>query len=219
MGAGADWRAASREDRRSGLSQQRKCVGPVLKRTCFSVCVAHRGFVLLLGSVCCTTDPYKPEQFVPEEKHAVTLLTMDAPVWTEPETSELLCSLIRSAGARSQTTCMYTPAADAVVIHHRDVATGTADLPPEPRPLEQKWGMDELRVPLAHLRLWRFEGVYNLTMTYRTDFRHLPAVRVSTPPGEQNRGSQRQVCAPAPRPLALTPPPAPPRGLGRQQLV
>lgn len=169
MGAGADWRAAPREDRRSGLSQQRKCVGPVLRKTCFSVCVATAGFVLLLGvSLLYLPDPYKPEQFVPEEKHAVTLL-----IWTHPfgRYRKLPnCSALYQIGGCTLTDDVHVyPQADAVVIHHRDVATGTADLPPEPRPLEQKWVWMNYESPSHTSGLWRFEGVYNLTMTYRTD--------------------------------------------------
>uniref|UniRef100_A0A3Q3LWS0 Fucosyltransferase n=1 Tax=Mastacembelus armatus TaxID=205130 RepID=A0A3Q3LWS0_9TELE len=62
----------------------------------------------------------------------------------------------------------YTQA-DALIIHHREVATGTDELPPEPRPCAQKWIWMNYESPAHTARLGYFEGVFNLTMSYRTD--------------------------------------------------
>ncbi|XP_059187686.1 alpha-(1,3)-fucosyltransferase 4-like [Centropristis striata] len=174
MGVGAQWRAAGRStitaqraDTRSGWSPQGKCC--VHKRTCSSVCVATTGFVFLLG-VCLLylPDPLTLEPLVSEEDSPVTLL-----VWTHPfgryrklpdcfELSQISgCALTDDWGAY--------PQADAVIIHHRDVATGASDLPPEPRPPEQKWIWLNYESPSHTPRLWSFADVFNLTMSYRTD--------------------------------------------------
>ncbi|XP_069003428.1 alpha-(1,3)-fucosyltransferase 4-like [Embiotoca jacksoni] len=178
MGAVAHWRPAGRStvtaqraDRRSALSRRETCGVHVLKRICSSVCLATVGFVLLLG-VCLLylPDPLTLEPFVSlsEEDSAVTLL-----IWTHPfgrrrklpDCWELFringCTLTDDAHAYIQ--------ADAVIIHHREIATGTADLPPEPRPRAQKWIWMNYESPAHTSRLWRFEGVFNLTMSYRTD--------------------------------------------------
>ncbi|XP_034024210.1 alpha-(1,3)-fucosyltransferase 4-like [Thalassophryne amazonica] len=61
------------------------------------------------------------------------------------------------------------PYADAVVVHHREIADGDADLPPEPRPPHQKWIWMNYESPTNTYALPRVEGAFNLTMTYRTD--------------------------------------------------
>ncbi|XP_054459578.1 alpha-(1,3)-fucosyltransferase 4-like [Anoplopoma fimbria] len=150
--------------------QKKGCVGLLLlKTTCSYVCVASAGFLLLLG-VCLLylPDPLTPEPSLTEDDRAVTLL-----VWTHPfgryrklpDCSELYqiggCTLTDDESAY--------PQADAVVIHHRDVATGAADLPTEPRPRAQKWIWMNYESPAHTPGLFRFEGVFNLTLTYRTD--------------------------------------------------
>ncbi|XP_028276022.1 alpha-(1,3)-fucosyltransferase 4-like [Parambassis ranga] len=178
MGAGAQWRpacrstvAARRAARRTGLSRRETCCVRVLKRICSSVCVAAVGFTLLLG-VCLL---YLPEPFtlepsvsLSEETGAVTLL-----IWTHPfgryrklpdcwelyQISE--CTLTDDAGSY--------PEADAVLIHHREIVTGEADLPQAPRPHAQKWIWMNYESPTHTPRLWRLEGVFNLTFSYRTD--------------------------------------------------
>ncbi|XP_061734183.1 alpha-(1,3)-fucosyltransferase 4-like [Nerophis ophidion] len=59
--------------------------------------------------------------------------------------------------------------ADAVVVHHRDVAAGRAELPPRPRPAGQKWVWLNYESPTHTPALWRMEGFFNLTLTYRAD--------------------------------------------------
>uniref|UniRef100_A0A3Q3G5M6 Fucosyltransferase n=1 Tax=Labrus bergylta TaxID=56723 RepID=A0A3Q3G5M6_9LABR len=61
------------------------------------------------------------------------------------------------------------PLADAVIIHHREVASGAVHLPTEPRPGAQKWIWMNYESPAHTPRLWRFDGVFNLTLTYRAN--------------------------------------------------
>ncbi|KAG7270283.1 hypothetical protein CRUP_037507 [Coryphaenoides rupestris] len=71
------------------------------------------------------------------------------------------CHLTKDPGAY--------PDADAVIIHHREIANNVSWLPPEPRPSAQKWIWMNFESPTHTPELRRFEGVFNLTMTYRTD--------------------------------------------------
>ncbi|XP_041725459.2 alpha-(1,3)-fucosyltransferase 4-like [Coregonus clupeaformis] len=63
---------------------------------------------------------------------------------------------------------MY-PWADAVIMHHREIATNATALPPDPRPSGQKWIWMNFESPSHTRGLRRFEGMFNLTMTYRAD--------------------------------------------------
>ncbi|CAN9511481.1 unnamed protein product [Ophioblennius macclurei] len=60
----------------------------------------------------------------------------------------------------------YTQA-DAVIIHHRDMIRGS--LPPEPRPHAQKWIWFSAESPTNSPQLWKYEGIFNLTVSYRED--------------------------------------------------
>ncbi|KAG8001972.1 hypothetical protein GBF38_012275 [Nibea albiflora] len=133
------------------------------------MCVATVGFVSILGvSLLWLPEPRVVEPRVSEVNRPVTLL-----IWTHPfghysrppDCFELYqidqCTLTDDARAY--------PHADAVIVHHREVATGKADLPPEPRPRAQKWIWMNFESPTHTPRLGHFEDVFNLTMTYRTD--------------------------------------------------
>ncbi|KAE8295244.1 Alpha-(1,3)-fucosyltransferase 4 [Larimichthys crocea] len=154
-------------ERRTSLSHREKCC--VLRRTCSSVCVATVGFVSILGvSLLWLPEPRIVDPLVSKVNSPVTIL-----IWTQPfghysslpDCSELYqidqCTLTDDARAYLH--------ADAVIVHHREVATGKADLPPEPRPRAQKWIWMNFESPTHTHRLRYFEGVFNLTMTYRTD--------------------------------------------------
>lgn len=58
--------------------------------------------------------------------------------------------------------------ADAVIIHHRDIITDTV-LPEELRPAAQKWIWMNYESPTHSPYLELFEGIFNLTLTYRRD--------------------------------------------------
>ncbi|XP_056230408.1 alpha-(1,3)-fucosyltransferase 4-like [Seriola aureovittata] len=171
MGVVAQGRAAitaHRADRRSGLSQREKCCVLVYRRTC-SVCVAAIGFLLFL-EVCLLylPDALTLEPLVSAENSAVTLL-----IWTHPfgRYGKLPdCSaLFQIDGCTLTDDERAYPQADAVIVHHREVAKGTAELPPDPRPSAQKWIWMNYESPAHTPILWRFEGVFNLTLSYRTD--------------------------------------------------
>ncbi|XP_039986756.1 alpha-(1,3)-fucosyltransferase 4-like [Xiphias gladius] len=173
MGIEATWRAAitaRRADRRSGLSRCEKCCVFVYKRT-YAVCLTTLGLLLFLGvylSYLLDASTLEPVVSASEESGAVTLL-----IWTHPfdRYSKLPdCSaLFRIDGCTLTDNVREYPRADAVVIHHREVATGKAKLPPEPRPPAQKWIWMNYESPAHTPRLWRFNAVFNLTMSYRTD--------------------------------------------------
>lgn len=59
--------------------------------------------------------------------------------------------------------------ADAVLIHHRDITSGAARLPEKQRPHAQKWIWFNFESPTHAPYLWKYEGIYNLTMSYRED--------------------------------------------------
>lgn len=136
-----------------------------------SVCVVTVGFLSLIG-VCLLylPDPRTLEAFVSfsEQDGSATLL-----IWTHPfgrNSSLPDCSeQFQIDGCSLTDDWREYPQSDAVLIHHREVATGTAELPPEPRPPAQQWIWMNYESPSHTPRLWRFNGVFNLTMSYRTD--------------------------------------------------
>nr|XP_046245827.1 alpha-(1,3)-fucosyltransferase 4-like [Scatophagus argus] len=173
MGLWARWGPArrctittKRANRRWGLSQWGKCCVLILKRTCSSVYVATVGFLVFMGVfLLYLVDPLTSNS---EGSSAVTLL-----IWTLPfgryRSLPDCHALYQVDGCTLTYDGRAYPEADAVIIHHREVATGTADLPTEPRPRAQKWIWMNYESPTHTPRLWRFEGVFNITMSYRMD--------------------------------------------------
>lgn len=171
MGTRADWSAVSarRADRRSGFNLAHEKI--VLNRTCSSVCVATVGFLSFLGLFLSSLpDPFTLDPFlsVSEDNRVATLL-----IWTHPFRRHRKLpdcfALYQINGCALTDDWRAYLQADAVIIHHREVAAGYVELPPEPRPLAQKWIWMNYESPTHTPRLWRFEGVFNLTMSYRTD--------------------------------------------------
>lgn len=126
--------------------------------------MAAAGFLFFLG-VCLF---YLPDPFDSEETRAVTLL-----IWTHPfgryhKLPDCL-ALYQIGGCTLTDDRSAYLEADAVIIHHREVASGTVYLPPEPRPAAQKWIWMNYESPAHTPGLWRLEGMFNLTFTYRTD--------------------------------------------------
>ncbi|KAM4742695.1 alpha-(1,3)-fucosyltransferase 4-like [Anableps anableps] len=166
MGVRVAWRQAGsspRASRRTGVGKLfLECV---LRRSCLSVCVVAVGFLLLLA-ICAL---YLPDQAAPQPPLSeVTLL-----IWTHPfgDDSELpdCLELYQIRGCTLTDDPWAYPQADAVLIHHREIANGEAYLPPEPRPSAQKWIWMNYESPTHTSELWLLEGVFNLTMSYRTD--------------------------------------------------
>uniref|UniRef100_A0A8C6T1V3 Fucosyltransferase n=1 Tax=Neogobius melanostomus TaxID=47308 RepID=A0A8C6T1V3_9GOBI len=133
----------------------RRCVH-AQRSACSSLSVITAGFLLLL----CACVLYLPEihRELPDsedELRSVTLL-----VWTHPF-------------GQYRRLPDYDPLeyshVDAVIIHHRDTATGAAELPPEPRPRAQKWIWMNYESPAHTPGLWKLEHKFNLTLSYRAD--------------------------------------------------
>lgn len=134
------------------------------------MCVATVGFLLFLA-VCLLYLPDSVSQSfasTAEKSSEVTLL-----IWTHPFSRYRRLpdcqALYQVSGCTLTDDWRAYPQADAVIIHHREIATNVSELPPEPRPRLQKWIWMNFESPTHSRGLWRFEGVFNLTMTYRTD--------------------------------------------------
>ncbi|KAM3875194.1 alpha-(1,3)-fucosyltransferase 4-like [Diretmus argenteus] len=134
------------------------------------MCLATGGFLIFL-SVCLLYLPEPLTQSLAstaEERREVTLL-----IWTHPFSRYHKlpdCGALYEIGGCTLTDDWRAyPQADAVIVHHREIATNASALPPEPRPRAQKWIWMNFESPTHTRRLWRFEGVFNLTMTYRAD--------------------------------------------------
>ncbi|KAM6987991.1 alpha-(1,3)-fucosyltransferase 4-like [Tautogolabrus adspersus] len=165
MGAGARWRAASRSTVSAHRAERRRKCGDLFYRgTSSSVVVAAAGFLFFLGVLLLNL----PDPFDSEETSLVTLL-----IWTHPfgryhKLPDCL-ALYQIGGCTLTDDWSAYLRADAVIIHHREVASGTVYLPTEPRPGAQKWIWMNYESPAHTPTLWRFDGVFNLTLTYRTD--------------------------------------------------
>lgn len=138
------------------------------RRTRVLTCVAIVDFLLFLG-VCLLylENPPIAEPSVSEDTSAVTLL-----VWIHPFGQNCTLpdcdKLYQIRGCTVSDDRDVYRQADAVIIHHRDVASG-APLPAEPRPRAQTWIWLNYESPTNSPDLWLFEGVFNLTMSYRAD--------------------------------------------------
>ncbi|XP_068601849.1 alpha-(1,3)-fucosyltransferase 4-like [Brachionichthys hirsutus] len=139
------------------------------KRSRAAVRVATLGVLFLIGvRLIYLRHLFALEPLFSSRNRAVTLL-----VWTHPfgRARKLpdCFALYRIGGCTITDDWSAYSQADAVIIHHREVGTGAADLPTEPRPRAQKWIWLNYESPAHTPGLWRMEGVFNLTMTYRTD--------------------------------------------------
>ncbi|XP_075999661.1 alpha-(1,3)-fucosyltransferase 4-like [Genypterus blacodes] len=148
-----------------------KCSSFDLKQTFSCMCVATSSFLLIL-LVCLLYLPepssHQPIASASEESREVTLL-----IWTHPfgQYSQLpdCWALYQIHGCTLTDDRLTYLRADAVLIHHREVANKVTRLPPEPRPPNQKWIWMNFESPSNTRGLWRFQGVLNLTMSYRRD--------------------------------------------------
>ncbi|XP_029965330.1 alpha-(1,3)-fucosyltransferase 4-like [Salarias fasciatus] len=141
-------------------------------RRIFSLCVAAAGFTLVPG-VCLffLSDSLPGERSVPslEDRVRETLLL----VWVHPFGVRMPMPDCRErfeiSGCEITDDQNRYGQADAVLIHHREISSGAAPLPPEPRPPAQNWIWLNLESPSHSSRLWEYEGIYNLTLSYRQD--------------------------------------------------
>ncbi|MBZ3885945.1 Alpha-(1,3)-fucosyltransferase 5 [Sciurus carolinensis] len=82
------------------------------------------------------------------------------------------CSELRPsmADCRLTTNRSEYPWADAVIVHHREVSLSPrAQLPPSPRPPGQRWVWFSMESPSNCKQLRALDGLFNLTMSYRSD--------------------------------------------------
>uniref|UniRef100_A0A8C5EUS8 Fucosyltransferase n=1 Tax=Gouania willdenowi TaxID=441366 RepID=A0A8C5EUS8_GOUWI len=77
--------------------------------------------------------------------------------------------------------------ANVVVFHHRELSWGPSDLPMHlPRPASQQWVWLSMEPPANNANLSLFNGVFNLTMSYRRD------ADISIPYGRSELGAAEQ---------------------------
>ncbi|XP_060902812.1 alpha-(1,3)-fucosyltransferase 4-like [Labrus mixtus] len=137
---------------------------PFSRRTLSSVFVAAVGFWFFLVVFLL----YILEPFDYKETRSVTLLIWVHPFGQYRKLPDCL-ALFQIGGCMVTDNRSTYPGADAVIIHHWAVASGAVHLPKEPRPGAQKWIWMNYESPTHTPRLLRFDGVFNLTLTYRAD--------------------------------------------------
>ncbi|KAM6933275.1 alpha-(1,3)-fucosyltransferase 4-like [Xenentodon cancila] len=116
---------------------------------------------------------YVPDRFTPEphpsyRESAVTILIWTHPFLRQQQLPDCF-EQYRINGCRLTDDARAYRQVEAVLIHHREIASGAADLPSEPRPSAQKWIWMNYESPTHTNGMWRVEGAFNLTMSYRTD--------------------------------------------------
>lgn len=82
------------------------------------------------------------------------------------------CSDLRPSMAECRLTVDRSqyPWADAVIVHHREVSHSPRELlPPSPRPPGQRWVWFSMESPSHCQQLQALDGLFNLTMSYRSD--------------------------------------------------
>lgn len=135
------------------FSPRQRCVFTLLGAVCVMVLVPRSPFDL------------DPAARPTEDNSLVTIL-----VWAHPfghyEQFEDCLEGYQIRGCRVTDDRHAYGEADAVIFHHRDIITGTA-LPEEPRPGAQKWIWMNYESPTNAPGLALFEGIFNLTLTYR----------------------------------------------------
>ncbi|XP_077468227.1 alpha-(1,3)-fucosyltransferase 4-like isoform X1 [Stigmatopora argus] len=164
-----------RAGRTHACSNKTKCECPFLTAGLVAV-----SFLVLLGlSALHFPEPFEiePESSSSSVPAAATPPEVTLLVWTHPFDRKQQLPDCRERYAVNG--CVLTddrrsyPDADGVLVHHRDVVSGNdtlGTLPPEAgRPPGQKWIWLNYESPSHTPELWRLEGLFNLTMSYRTD--------------------------------------------------
>lgn len=122
--------------------------------------------VVSLNDVERVIDP-EPSVQVTEGNSVVTMLLWFHPFRQHNPFSDCL-ERFQIGGCRLTDDRRAYGEADAVIFHHRDIV-GAAALPREPRPGAQKWIWMNYESPTNTPGLAYFEGIFNLTLTYRID--------------------------------------------------
>ncbi|XP_029963873.1 alpha-(1,3)-fucosyltransferase 9-like [Salarias fasciatus] len=145
--------------------------------------LSHSGssFKWIYSLICLTVNGFLCLLFLPNQSSAEPFV----PQWEDNSKETLLLVWVHPFGARinipdcwerlgmrgckvTDDRSRYTQA-DAVLIHHRDICCGGTHLPPKPRPPGQKWIWFNFESPTHAPQLWKYEGIYNLTLSYRED--------------------------------------------------
>lgn len=143
------------------FSTRRRCTFTCLGVVCLMVFVA-----MSLIDEERMIDPEPPVR-LPEDTSVVTMLLWSHPFGQHNNLSDCL-ERHQVAGCRLTDDRLAYGEADAVIFHHRDLVGATA-LPQEPRPGFQKWIWMNYESPSNTPNLAHFEGIFNLTLTYRID--------------------------------------------------
>ncbi|XP_029950086.1 alpha-(1,3)-fucosyltransferase 4-like [Salarias fasciatus] len=104
----------------------------------------------------------------PKEDNNAEILLL---VWNNKERKPRDCwERFQISGCTITTDRSMHNKADAVVMRHLyGNLDKEAPFPPEPRPAAQKWIWLNFESPTNVRGLWEFEGIYNLTLSYRED--------------------------------------------------
>ncbi|KAF7690913.1 hypothetical protein HF521_011210 [Silurus meridionalis] len=131
-------------------------------------------FVIVIGLLCytpsfrCLTQENEEATVRNPADHPVLLLIW---LWPFNQTFDLECCNSRF----NVPSCVLTDdrdsvgKADAVLIHHRDVAWDASNLPQVPRPLQQKWIWMNFESPSNTARIPGLNNMFNISLTYRKD--------------------------------------------------
>ncbi|KAM9732902.1 alpha-(1,3)-fucosyltransferase 4-like [Menidia menidia] len=139
-----------------------------LRRLCSCASAAVAVFLLFRGVCALYPDRFRTPPPPAPDDAPVTLLVWSHPFGRRGALPDCL-RLYRIGGCAITDDASAYRAADAVIFHHREIASGSARLPAEPRPRAQKWIWLNYESPTHTRRLWLLEGAFNLTMSYRSD--------------------------------------------------
>ncbi|XP_072458037.1 3-galactosyl-N-acetylglucosaminide 4-alpha-L-fucosyltransferase FUT3-like [Notamacropus eugenii] len=116
--------------------------------------------------------PCLPAQVAPSITPVLTILLWTWPFNQRVSLQGLRCSgpWTKEANCRITLNRIWYKRAHVVIIHHRDVSSRPSmQLPSEPRPAGQRWVWFSLESPSHLNNLAAMDGLFNLTMTYRSD--------------------------------------------------
>ncbi|XP_046892378.1 alpha-(1,3)-fucosyltransferase 4-like [Hypomesus transpacificus] len=149
------------------IYRRKQCQVLILRSSCSLMCLYVLGGVMfLLGVGLCVFNLRKAST---GNARATAMLV----IWTHPFGH--IRKLPDCEARYGVSGCTLTdnrlayPSADAVIFHHREIATNVSAIPLDPRPRDQKWIWMNFESPSHTRNLKRFEGMFNLTMSYRAD--------------------------------------------------
>lgn len=145
---------------------------PASRRIYSSVRYRVLGLVVLLSGICLLSGSDASEGSPTpslQDNTEVTVLLWTHPFGTWRKLPDCW-EQYRISGCKITDNTGSYQEADAVIFHHRDIAGGgLSALPSQPRPPTQKWIWMNQESPTHSSRMQVFEGVFNLTLSYRED--------------------------------------------------